>query len=190
MVEAMTYTFTRSKGFTINVKQQVTEIILHINELSLHAFRNDSSIVKWLVITARKVVFLALSVISLVCFVCYRQHCAKRKAPVFNLLRGRFWGFSPCRGDTLHRWEAKFCVFPSPPSCQISPSIGAMVRVQDPQNWNFYWNFDQNVKCEGPAGAYTLRDFHKICRVSTPFQDTLAVKISLDLLKALRSWGF
>jgi len=26
------------------------------------------------------------------------------RMPVFNLLRGRFWGFSPCRGDTLHRW--------------------------------------------------------------------------------------
>jgi len=25
----------------------------------------------------------------------YRQHCAQRKPPVFNLLRGRFWGFSP-----------------------------------------------------------------------------------------------
>ena len=24
--------------------------------------------------------------------------------PVFRLLRGRFWGFSPRRGDTLHRW--------------------------------------------------------------------------------------
>jgi len=24
--------------------------------------------------------------------------------PVFNLLRGRFWGFSPRRGDMLHRW--------------------------------------------------------------------------------------
>jgi len=24
-----------------------------------------------------------------------RQHCAKRKLSVFNLLRGRFWGFSP-----------------------------------------------------------------------------------------------
>jgi len=36
----------------------------------------------------------------------YRQHCAKRKAPVaglFKLLRGRFWGFSSRRGDTLHR---------------------------------------------------------------------------------------
>jgi len=24
--------------------------------------------------------------------------------PVFSLLRGQFWGFSPHRGDTLHRW--------------------------------------------------------------------------------------
>jgi len=35
---------------------------------------------------------------------CYRQHCAQRKAPVFKLLRGRFWGFSPRRDNTLHRW--------------------------------------------------------------------------------------
>ena len=34
-----------------------------------------------------------------------------------------------------------------------------------------------------PAGAYPWRDFHKICSVSTPFQDALAVKMSLDLLK-------
>ena len=42
-----------------------------------------------------------------------------------------------------------------------------------------------------PAGAYPLRDFHKIRRVGTrtPFQDALAVKISLDLLKGLRSYG-
>jgi len=29
--------------------------------------------------------------------------CARRP-PVFSLLRGRFWGFSPRRGDALHRW--------------------------------------------------------------------------------------
>jgi len=34
--------------------------------------------------------------------VLFRQHCAQRKALVYKLLRGRFWGFSPCRGDTLH----------------------------------------------------------------------------------------
>jgi len=39
------------------------------------------------------------------------------------------------------------------------------------------------------AGAYPLHDFHKICRICTPFQDALAVKISLDLLKELWSYG-
>jgi len=34
----------------------------------------------------------------------YWQHCMQRKAMVFKLLRGRFWSFSPHRGDKLHRW--------------------------------------------------------------------------------------
>jgi len=37
--------------------------------------------------------------------------------------------------------------------------------------------------------AYPLCDFHKICRVCTPFQDALAVKTSLDLLKGSQSYG-
>ena len=37
--------------------------------------------------------------------------------------------------------------------------------------------------------AYSLRDFHKIRRICTSFQDALAVKTSLDLLKGLRSYG-
>ena len=40
-----------------------------------------------------------------------------------------------------------------------------------------------------PAGAYRLRDFHKICSVCTSFQDALGVKILLDLLKGLWSYG-
>ena len=39
------------------------------------------------------------------------------------------------------------------------------------------------------APQYPLRDFHKICRICTPFQDALDVKISLDLLKRLHSYG-
>jgi len=55
----------------------------------------------------------------------------------------------------------------------------------------FLLRFDQNVGYEGPTGAYPLRDFHKICRVCTPFQDALPVKISFDLLKGLWSYrGF
>jgi len=40
-----------------------------------------------------------------------------------------------------------------------------------------------------PAGAYPLRNFQTICRVSTPFQDALGIKISLDFLKRLWSYA-
>ena len=53
----------------------------------------------------------------------------------------------------------------------------------------FLLRFDQNVEYKRPAGAYSLRDFHKICTLCTPFQDALAVKTSLDLLKGLCSNG-
>ena len=39
------------------------------------------------------------------------------------------------------------------------------------------------------AGAYPFCDFHKMCVVCTPFQDALAVKISLTLLKGLWRYG-
>ena len=67
----------------------------------------------------------------------------------------------------------------SPPPCQISPPLKFLLR------------FDRNVEYEHPAGAYPLRDFHKICRICTSFQDALAVKIWLDLLEGLLSYrGF
>jgi len=44
---------------------------------------------------------------------------------------------------------------------------------------------DQNVEYKRLAGAYTLRDFHKIYKYRTPFQDKSAVETSLDLLKGL-----
>jgi len=53
----------------------------------------------------------------------------------------------------------------------------------------FLLKFDQNVVYKRPAGAYPLRDFHISCRVCTPFQDALAVKTSLYLLKGLWSYG-
>jgi len=58
-----------------------------------------------------------------------------------------------------------------------------------PQKLKFLLRFDQNVECKRPAGAYPLRDFHKICRVCTSFQDALAIKISLDMLEGLWSYG-
>jgi len=52
-----------------------------------------------------------------------------------------------------------------------------------PQKLKFLLRFDQNVEYKRPAGAYPLRDFHKICTVCTLFQDALRVKISLNLFK-------
>jgi len=45
------------------------------------------------------------------------------------------------------------------------------------------------VEYKRPTGAYHSSDFHKICRVCTPFQDVLAVKILFDLLNGLWSYG-
>ena len=39
-----------------------------------------------------------------------------------------------------------------------------------PQKLKFLLRFDQNVEYKRPAGAYPLRDFHKICRICTSFQ--------------------
>jgi len=49
--------------------------------------------------------------------------------------------------------------------------------------------FGQNVEYKRPAGAYPLCDFHKICRICSSFKDALAVKVSLNLLKGLWSYG-
>ena len=58
-----------------------------------------------------------------------------------------------------------------------------------PPKLKFLLRFDRNVEYKRPAGAYHLRDFHKICRVCTSFQDALGVTILLDLLKGLWSYG-
>jgi len=58
-----------------------------------------------------------------------------------------------------------------------------------PPKLKFLLRFGQNVEYKCPAGAYPLRDFHQICTICTPFQIALSAKISLDLLKALWSYG-
>jgi len=58
-----------------------------------------------------------------------------------------------------------------------------------PKKLNFLLRFDQNVEYKRSAGAYPSRDFHKICSFCTPFQDALGVKIWLDLLEGLWSYG-
>ena len=58
-----------------------------------------------------------------------------------------------------------------------------------PPKLKFLLRFYRNVEYKRPAGAYPLRNFHTIYRVSTSFQDALCVKIWLDLLKGLWSYG-
>ena len=58
-----------------------------------------------------------------------------------------------------------------------------------PPKLKFLLRFDQNVEYIRPAGAYPVRDFHKISRVCTSFQDALVVKISLHLLKGYGVMG-
>jgi len=68
------------------------------------------------------------------------------------------------------------------PPCQISPKSVQRQGYRTPK-MKFLLRFDQNVEYKRPAGAYPLGDFHKICRVCTPFQVAFATKVSLDLLK-------
>jgi len=118
----------------------------------------------------------------------YRQHCAQRKPPVFSSLRGFFRpaGATRCTDGVIFGKEegtegylllAKL----HPHQCN-DKGVG-------PQKLKFLLRFDQNLKYKRSAGSYPLRDFHKICRVCTPFQDALAVKIWLDLLEGLWSYG-
>ena len=54
--------------------------------------------------------------------------------PVFSLLRGRFWGFSPRRGDTLHRCNDK--------------GVG-------PPKLKFLLRFDRNLEYKRPCAIFT-----------------------------------
>jgi len=74
-----------------------------------------------------------------------------------------------------------------PSSVQNFTPIGATVRVQDPKSEFFLLRFDQNVEYKRSAWAYPLSNFHRICRICNEFQDALAVKIWMDLLKGLLS---
>jgi len=56
-----------------------------------------------------------------------------------------------------------------------------------PPKLKFLLRFDRHLVYIN--GAYRLRDFHKICRVCTSFQDALGVINWLDLLKGLWSYG-
>ena len=56
-----------------------------------------------------------------------------------------------------------------------------------PPKLKFLLRFDQNVEYKRPRGAYPLHDFHEFRRIYNEFQDALAVKTWMDLLKGLQS---
>jgi len=98
----------------------------------------------------------------------------------------------------LHYSEADFEVFR--PAGATRCTVGGKIclrakfhphRCNDkgvgPPKLKFLLRFDRNVEYKRPTGAYPLRNFYKICRVCTPFQDALGVL--LDLLKGLWSYG-
>ena len=112
--------------------------------------------------------------------------CASRRYLIYS--EADFEFFSPRRGDMLHRWgeiwhggdrllRTKFHTHRCNDRC-----VG-------PQKLKFLLRFNQNVEHKRLAGAYPFRDFHKICKVCTPFQDALAGNIWFDLLEGLWSYG-
>ena len=81
--------------------------------------------------------------------------------PVFNLLRGRFWGFSPRRGDALHRNWGEIRHGGGDRSVPHFTRIGATVRVQEPQNWNFYWDLIKMSNINALQGRIACAIFTK-----------------------------
>jgi len=58
-----------------------------------------------------------------------------------------------------------------------------------PPKLKFLLRFDRNVQYKRLAGAYLLRDYHKIRSFSTSFQVASGVKILWNLLQGLWSYG-
>jgi len=89
----------------------------------------------------------------------------------------------------LHRW-----------GLNLARRSGSLLRAKfhpnrckdkgiGPQKLKCLLIFDQNVEYKSPVGAYPLHDFYKSCRICPSFKDALAIKVSLDLLQGLWSYG-
>ena len=109
------------------------------------------------------------------------------KLPVLFLLTGQKSGFSPRRGDSLHRFRSNFAVSTGTwvrLAVQNFTSIGAEGWECGPQNIK---NFHFLVKSR-PAGAIPLTDFHSFRGFYTPNYPTLVFQISYDSHYRLRSY--
>ena len=146
----------------------------------------------WAVVRADFSDFLFLSSCYIfTCILCFLLPATLRAAQICRYLvysEADFEVFRPAgatrctdAGEIWHAWR-------SPPPCRISPPSVQRQGCRTPK-LKFLLRFDRNLEYKRPAGAYTLRDFHKICRACTSFQAALGVKIWLDLLKGLWSYG-
>jgi len=77
----------------------------------------------------------------------------------------------------------------SPPPCQISPPSVQRQGGRTPKT-DILLRFHQNLDYKRPAGAYPLRDFHKICRVYMSFQDASGVNFLAFAQGVMELWGF
>jgi len=102
------------------------------------------------------------------------QHCAQRKAPVYKLLRGRFWGFSPHRGNTLHRWEWNLARRSEPKVHSSVPDftpIRATIRVGiGTPKLKFLLRFDQNSEYKRHTGRIPCAIFTKFAQFVPRFR--------------------
>ena len=79
----------------------------------------------WCIVMPHQWITLTINKLQMMPFCQFFTGSIARSAnlPVFSLLRGRFWGFSPRSGDTLHRWGWNLAWMPN-----FTP-IGATTRV-------------------------------------------------------------
>ena len=109
------------------------------------------------------------------------------KLPVLFLLTGQKSGFSPRRGDSLHRYMSNFTGTTGTwvrLAVQNFTSIGAEGWECGPQNIK---NFHILVKSR-PAGGTPLADFEIFWVFYTTHYPTLVLQISYDSLHRLRSY--
>jgi len=117
--------------------------------------------------------------------------------PVFNLLKRPILGFFAPQGQHVAPMGVKFGMEEGTEGPEEGPLLHAKFhphRCNDKgvglPKVKFLFRFERNVEYKRPTGTYPLRDFHKICRVCTSFQDdALGVKILLHLLTELWSYG-
>ena len=81
----------------------------------------------------------------------------------------------------LHRWGVKIGM--------EKWTLRATIRVYDPRNWTFYCDFTKSRNINAPQERILCAIFTKFAAFVPLLQDALTVKIWMDLLKGLRSYG-